>query len=86
MGMAFLILAPLRKCEFVESSWGFLFLLAVLAVMCAGVYLGVIFWLLAWKFFATHEQVMAIAKSGPLTRFDRWIIRVFGPPPTTLKD
>jgi hypothetical protein len=49
-------------------------MLLVLAVYCA-----VSAWLLLWRHFATRREIYMIAGSGPLTRFDHWLIATLGP-------
>jgi uncharacterized membrane protein len=83
------VMMPLNKSEFMAPGSFSLMkagMVMSLVILLAGIgiYLGNILWLLVWKFFATREQVMEVASMGPLTRFDHWIIRVFGPPPATL--
>lgn len=43
------------------------------------VYGGVAAWLLLWRYTATREEVMQIAGSGRMTKWDHWLTKTLGP-------
>jgi hypothetical protein len=53
--------------------------LAGFALIVFAVYCAVVAWLLLWRSFATRAEVDAVARGGPLSRFDRWLIVTLGP-------
>ena len=52
---------------------------AGIALIVLAVYCAVSAWLLLWRRFATRAEIYMIAGSGPLTRFDHWLIATLGP-------
>jgi hypothetical protein len=57
-----------------------LFFIVLIPILCfGGVYLADVLWLLTWRRFSTRAEIYAVAGAGRLSRFDRWLIRRFGP-------